>query len=820
MKFKDIIYALEDSVILPNKMGMVAIDIYEKDKTIRCYEESITEVKIAMELCNHVCPEDDFDNVILDKSEQAGFYKKYVHFFIVWTKKEEEVSYIVETGSSENRTWINGKLAVIGLEQTMFTIKLAAGMNVICVEHKVCKTPYIRIENLFSITSKELPLGSGNYWYKPYEYEIEYYNFLFHGEPLEFKLIPIDVVNISYDKLVQMQIKSIDNSVLYVFDQIKFGIDYSFDLSDIPNMKEDEYECLYLIFIVDGIERVINLYRYSPNPQYTQYIKSQAMKILEDKKLPDIVKRNIEYCLYILNIVNNHTYYGSFLKEIVTAYSERHLVKYLYKPGPHNIFYYSDIDANFHYYYVVLPKDFTRQKSYPLILTISHGYIDKYNHKNYSYRFINRPGAIYADIGGVGNNFGSYLGEAFIKEEINHILNHFPIDSKRIYVMGNCGGNWAVYNFLQRYPDMFAGAYTILSHPDMKRIKNIYNINWIHTIAISDDKSNDVMQSNMVSIERNLKDFKFLPIHKLSNSYIARAQFTEPAIKMLMSKSLTEYPEKIFYRTSSNRSRKAYYIEIESIENRKDFAEFSSQITPHGLVIKTKNCTGLKIELPPQVNRQNFTIRINGKLIKFEKYKQEVVYLKHTNHQGFRIVDKLNDNIPNYKGAGLLDVYLSPMRIINCCTDNAEMTKVANAFSHPVTNTFHPDIYVDYPIYATDHIGNCKNYSLIVIDSNQEANTDLALIRAKLPIKMNTNGYSYKGNFYNGKYCIMQVIASPWDNDKSILYINTNDVNLYKRNLFTRTMIMPTYNSGRHPYLNGVALLFDGKKYSSLTEWH
>lgn len=233
-----------------------------------------------------------------------------------------------------------------------------------------------------------------------------------------------------------------------------------------------------------------------------------------------MIAYEIEYCLYVLKSVSNHTYYGRFLKEIITAYNEKTFDEYLYKLGPHNVFYYSDIDANYHYYYVVLPPDYDSSKSYPLILTISHGYIDKYSNKNYSYRFVERPGAIYADIGGVGNNFGSYLGETFIKEEIQHLLNHFSVDSKRIYVTGNCGGNWAAYNFLQNYPHMFAGAYTIIARPDIKRIKNLYNINWLHAVATVDESPKDPMQINRKFIENNLKNLNYLFVQKLDNPSI------------------------------------------------------------------------------------------------------------------------------------------------------------------------------------------------------------------------------------------------------------------------------------------------------------
>ena len=822
MRFDDITYVLGDIAIVPEKMGIVATDIYDASKTLKYYEESIPEVISAMKLCSRMCNNKDFDNIISERTGIQGFYKKHVHFFILHCEEDTEITYIVKTDGSDNRTWIDGKLKIIGLDQTIYSLKMKAGLSVICIEHAFDTLPYVRLEKVYTPFNKVNPLTKGNYWYRQCDYYIENTNFLFNCEPFTFKLVPIDLVNLTFNDIIQMQIKASDGSVVYEHNQLRFAREYCFDLADIPNMNEDEYECLHVCFKVAGIENTekkLKLYRFPPNPQYTEKIKAKALMCLEDKKLPDLIHDEIEYCLHVLKSVNNHTYYGRFLKEIITAYSKKTIDEYLYKPGPHNIFYYSDIDANYHYYYVVLPTDYDPNKSYPLILTISHGYIDKYNNKNYSYRFIERPGAIYADIGGVGNNFGSYLGETFIKEEIQHILNHFFIDSKRIYVMGNCGGNWAAYIFLQSHPHMFAGAYTMNARPYMKQIKNLYNINWIHAVATVDESPKDPMQIKRKSIESILRNFNYLFVEKLDNTYLPQAQYTELAMEKLMCKNLIEYPEIIYYRTESNRNRKAYYIEIESIADGKDFAEFNSEIIAYNLVINCKNCTGLKIELPPQIDRRSFAIRINGKSIKFERYYQDVVYLKHTKNKGFIVVYRFDNEITHYKGSGLLDVYLSPMRIINCCLDNAEMSKVANAFAHPVTNTAHPEIYVDYPIYEAGDIVNYKYYALIVIDSNLDVNADLELIRSRLPIQMDKQGYKYKGQFVEGKYCIMQVIANPWASDKSVVYINTNAIDLYRLNLFTRNMIMPTHISGKHPFLNGVALLFDGTKYYSVNEW-
>ena len=83
---------------------------------------------------------------------------------------------------------------------------------------------------------------------------------------------------------------------------------------------------------------------------------------------------------------------------------------------------------------------------------------------------------------------------------------------------------------------------------------------------------------------------------------------------------------------------------------------------------------------------------------------------------------------------------------------------------------------------------------------------------------MNEQGYTYLGQEYDGNYVIMQIIENPYNNNMSIMYVNTNNIKLIKKHIFCRQMILPTYNNGFHPFLNNEALIFDGKLYFKIQE--
>ena len=59
-------------------------------------------------------------------------------------------------------------------------------------------------------------------------------------------------------------------------------------------------------------------------------------------------------------------------------------------------------------------------------------------------------------------------------------------------------------------------------------------------------------------------------------------------------------------------------------------------------------------------------------------------------------------SLPLHKGTGLLDVFLTPMRIVNYASGNRFYDDAAWQFHTPSTNTYTSFISVGYPIYIED----------------------------------------------------------------------------------------------------------------------
>lgn len=836
MKLLDITYKLTDKAIMPDKMGVISKKLYDWTK-YNYYENSIPEIEYIMHLCKGYRMETEIHNASGNEETPHGFYRKYVHFFIVEAEEETQITYFPRIAGDKNdkfRHWLNGKIVFIGHENMLYTVTLNKGYNIFCIEYGVllsyCQTvPTVRIESINKSCGSLLSLTDQNYWFKPKDFLINVQSiFIQEDKIFAFSLIPLDLIHFDYNSKIKMLIKSEKTGKILFEAKLSFQKEYKIDLSFLPNMEEDKYNLLYAFFYAEDTCgqvscKSIPLFRYYAAPDYLRELQEQAKELLKRNNIPELIKNEIHYYIDKLKTVDTDTYYGGNLKKILYAVQNNKIQEYLYHPGQHFYCYYSDEDKHFYQYYIVLPQNFDPEKEYSLLLTISHGYISDYPpeilESNYSNHFAERDDVICADIGGRGCTLGSYMGETFLLNEIKDILHRFRINKKRIYAVSHCAGNIALINLVQAFPHLFAGIYTRLTNAYRPNIDNLYNVRWFHLIASINE--NDPFLKERKQLEKALRNLHFLFVHKYYNADIElkRVQYTKRSIDLLMSEELNAYPDIIYYRTERNRCRKAYYIEIESILKGTSYAEVALEIVGYNMIIQAKNCTGLKIILPPQLDRENFFILINDKKLTFKKYYDNEVILKNTLTGGFIVSEDFCKSICHYKGTGLLDVYMTALRIVNCNTQDDMLKRVCDTFSHPKTNTDYPNILVDYPVIAVDEMQKNQNNALIIVDNNCDGSKEIHYIRSKLPIQMDGNGYTYMGKTVNGKYCIMQVIANPWHNEKSILYINTNDKSLYLRNLFTRSVIIPSYNSGCHPFLNQTALLYINNKFYAVSEW-
>jgi hypothetical protein len=143
--------------------------------------------------------------------------------------------------------------------------------------------------------------------------------------------------------------------------------------------------------------------------------------------------------------------------------------------------------------------------------------------------------------------------------------------------------------------------------------------------------------------------------------------------------------------------------------------------------------------------------------------------------------------------------------------------------SKPSSNGYDTVINVKYPITEESDIENkpeleIKKSNIIIMEETGKELYISKNIQGSLPVGTDPKGYLYKNCRYDGKYCIMQIIASPFNEECFLLNIKTNNPLFMNKNFYMRKMILPAYMNGLHPHLNNQVLIYDEEGYKGIYE--
>lgn len=191
----------------------------------------------------------------------------------------------------------------------------------------------------------------------------------------------------------------------------------------------------------------------------------------------------IEEILYRLNVLLHHPtryewdWWWQFKIAPLTyqlAYIFNHLDN---KPGEHigetNVqlmAYRSPLDEGMGRYLLVIPNEYTADNPLPLIVAI-RPYVINHHHfftspqmarqwaTNLIQAFANRYNCIVMmpEARMYHDEDLTPFAEAEVMHAINHLAQHYPIDTTRIFLYGNCTGGHRALSLAIQYPDYFAG---------------------------------------------------------------------------------------------------------------------------------------------------------------------------------------------------------------------------------------------------------------------------------------------------------------------------------------------------------------------------
>lgn len=414
------------------------------------------------------------------------------------------------------------------------------------------------------------------------------------------------------------------------------------------------------------------------------------------------------------------------------------------------------------------------------------------------------------DVSERGMTCGSYVGEAAFMEMWEWILNNYTVDPTRIYLCGYSAGAYAAWTLASIYPHLFAGIYTLGGLPDFRLTGNLNQVA-VQTLASEEDyvlhgKNKKIREA--FAYHRYFEQH-FIPmtLHKRMGQYCCHP---EPLNRLLSCKAITE-PTEIHFRTDRNRHRQSYWITIHGLKEIGNYAEINATIlSEKEIYVEAKNITGLTLQVPSVIDRQNFCVTINGIMNTQNNFNKSQLHFICTEEGDWYQTEKMPEVFLRH-GTGLLDIYLDSMSIV--VPDNAEETilNVARSWAAPSLSAIVPKVYTSYPIVAVASLSEntlCQN--LLCFDI---AGTNPLCRKLSLTVCCDSDGYTYLGERVNGDYLIFQCADNPYHKNRSVTVISTNNISMLKANFFTRKLILPSYIGGLHPYLNREILIWNGKKF-------
>ncbi len=848
MDIKDITYYASQGVINPHLMGVI-IEPPDSDFVL----EKTEPIPAAIDKIRDMVDNNRIGNRdIVDFSTDSGVsvidysrldfepVSKVYSFFCVECDEDTNVTFTIES-IARQRVWVNSKLFSFCCmdnndRRPIYTLTLKAGRNILCIEQHealaIFKTTIVITTFEYESQKKYASIIFNNYYYEKgkiiaafnMDSNDSYSALCYDRDFFGFVLAPIDSVNLTNDTVFSIDIvEVVTNKKMFsmearMYENISVPIE-KLRYDRIHSLQHLQFTVRYATSDGDKKEFVFPLNIYEPK-DYIRQVAERAKSIYESRKISVDAAAYIQY-----KMTNAYTYDESahrvfyFWYDISRKLDMIEMGEYdhwLASEGIKSLYYLSQLDGRYIEYYISLPENFNPEKKYPLLIW------NMYDNSAEGIRvqyFTKIKDTIAVSIHGRGMTFASYIGDSAIRENIEHILNRYNIDRERIYVIGQCSGGYSTWSLITKTPSFFAAAYPSSSYFFEPEFQNLTNLK-MYSLTSEVTGAYNEFQKRISSYDLTEFDCNIMYVPKTYTA-VEHLILDANVLSDIMNSKRNLYPNKVHYCTYMNRYRKAYWITVHSVLHGKIYGVISAEIKNGDIIVTANNITGFTIETPPQVTSDTVCIIINGRELTM-KWRPKLSFELEgdTYHEVHGEIHKFK----KYKGTGLIDVYLDPLKFISCVNGNVDVDSAVEVLSHPIYNTSGSGCAVNYPILSVDELplntydSFFTQSSFVILDTNSEENAFINSVRKRLFVEMNEQGYTYLGQEYDGDYVIMQIIENPYNNNMSIMYVNTNNIKLIKKHIFCRQMILPTYNNGFHPFLNNEALIFDGKLYFKIQE--
>lgn len=799
----EIQYQIMNCPFVCTRMGFLsAIEdgLLENENTMqKHFSQNLTD--ISPDAIIHISP---------DSSEPICLNTIGLTYVIVCSKTQCKVLMTTD-GAHQEEIYVNGIWFGYANDWQIAELNLHPGKNIIAYKTNINKpTAFLmRFCTIEADQQEEISVFARNPRFRGTGIYVREKNYTpFKRGVYEYCLQPSTTTEIDVSKPVCVEIVENSNrTVLDVF-YVSFGIWYSIDLQKYE-YAHDDVNYLTVRFLYHTFHNEIYLesrsFSFYPMAEQLQAFEKYLYFLQSKMHLSSLRETGIQYYLEEYQRQNKNSI--SILQYVLTAknkidrlLNDRHQ-NYFATTGITYLYFKSKLDGKILKIPVKIPRGYLADKPYPLLI---HFDLQFYEENCYGF---DTNEAIVIDMTGRGFTMGGYIGEATFFEILELVKQYYQIDENRIYGVGHCSAGIAVLNLAHNHPGLFAA---VLVSDCPTTPLDVMNLENTPILLVCRDNA----------LNENVKRLASLPLTKvfsaqsMTHNMLYKCWIQKDHVEMLLQYTRTLLPHHVHFLTVSCRYQDAYWISLMGRRETYTTAIVDAEIVSNNYIrITTDGSQEVHISIPKQIMSESFDIEINNRRFQFHKTDQEVIKFVW-NRVVYELCNEVYSKQSLFIGFGLLDVYEKPLCIWNRHVEDKYYQSTARNFATPSVNAHQSAINVCYPIVNEIDEKEMDAHSVIILDDCTKTNHPvLTAVRARLHVKCYPKWFEYQGRQYCGSYCIMQVIENPYDSSCSVLHICCNDSTVLHENLFTRRLILSSLASGINPFLNGIALIYQDRKY-------
>ncbi|MCD1257603.1 hypothetical protein B5M42_001965 [Paenibacillus athensensis] len=502
----------------------------------------------------------------------------------------------------------------------------------------------------------------------------------------------------------------------------------------------------------------------------------------------------------------------------------------LERRGAAELFFRSALDGQTERYSVLLPERYgdEPQRRYPLVVLLPVGR-HELDAATLAERFRGQldEDAIVATVSCRGVTLGSYIGEAAFLEALSQVCTRFRVDESRISLSGYSNGGYAAWAMAQAYPHRFASIAVYGGGAAADKLGNLRHVAVLNVCGARDF----LLASAFEAPTAALAGFTYTAMLEPGSGHWDTLYFHHhpSAVNWLLGHRTPQEPAELFYRTDKPHHRHIYWLEMTRFTPGCAFAQAEAAVTgPSQLELVLHNVEEIVLSVPLTLldssnGSERFDILVNGQPAgSCAANAQQLVLRQSSNGWGAGECDAPPPvSFSEPLSMGLLQIYTKPVIIVlpsrfRSAEEERQLRRAADQYARPHTASWDPDIYVSYPIVGADELtpeatAGCH---VIVFACDPDDHDYLAAISSKLKVQLTVDGCRWDAQSREAPYLVQFIQNNPLHPADKLLIVAASHPDLFVRNVFTRRLVIPSYASGAHGYLNKELLVYDGNLHA------